>query len=109
MGFSIKDMISIRAIHILFNSDEYLLQFFFDHKKLNLRGPTSLLLEEAQSLSSTDGLLISIAIDVWNGESNTPLNKILTELNEDAFLDFLQAVAYKKELIEAWESLSCLN
>lgn len=106
---TIKDMISIHAIHILFNSDEPLLDFFFDHKKVNLRGPTNLLLDEAQLLSNTDSLFISIAIDIWAGEANTSLNKILTVLNEDEFLRFLRAIAYKKELIEAWESLSCLN
>lgn len=109
MTLAVKDMISIHAIHILLNSDERLLQFLFDHQKVKLRESPAQLLDEAKTLSACEFLLISIAIDIWCGEASTPINKILADLCDQYFLRFLQAMAYQKELVEAWESLSCLN
>ena len=105
MNFS--ERLSVHAIHIVIGSDERLLQFLFHHKELRLRLSVDELLDEARVFSRGEFLLIQTAIDLWCGEAKTPLNDLLSALDDQALLRVLQAIAYKREMVEAWEALTC--
>jgi hypothetical protein len=102
-----SERIAIHCIHILFGGDERLLQLFFHHKELRLRESPEDLLSEARALSRGEFLLVQVAMDLWCGEGKTNLSDLLTSLDEGNFLRVLQALAYKREMVEAWEALSC--
>lgn len=101
------ERLAIHAIHILFNGDERLLQLMFHHKEPRLRSSPVDLVKEARGLSSSEFILVQVALDVWCGEGKASLSDILSALDDENLLRFLTAIAYKRELVEAWEALSC--
>lgn len=107
-GQSTDERLRIHAVHILLGSDERLLEFLFHHKELRLKASVPELLREAQNISGRDQSLIKIAIDLWCGEANSQFNDLLTVIDDDQIrLRILMALAYRLEMVEAWEALSC--
>ena len=101
------ERVAIHAIHILFSGDERLIQFLFHHKETRLRSSPDDLLVEARAFSHGELLLVQTAIDIWCGEGGTPLSDLLSVLDDERFLHVLQALTYKREMVEAWEALTC--
>lgn len=104
---NIHRLIASHAIHILLENDESLLCFLFHHKKTELRLPVIELKLEANSLNFVDRLLIQAAIDLWDGSGSTSLGYLILELDDQKFIKLLQALSYKRQLIEVWEAIQC--
>lgn len=91
----------LEAIDLLFRHDERLLRFLFDFSHPRLRVPSGALLREAKSLPKADEVLVSAAIDIWNGEGSTGFNRLLAALNDDELCSFVRALCHLKDIRNA--------
>jgi len=99
----------IQAIHYLFESDERLLQFLFNHKKAELRESPSVLLQEAQEFSPSEFIMIKVAIDIWCDHGGAKLSELLSVLDDDNIFRLLCAIARFRGLIGIEEALQCCD
>ncbi len=109
MSSNLQGAHRIQIIHLLLGGDERLLQFLFHHKLSRLRCPVGELLNEARGLSRGDYLIVQTAIDLWSGDGGVRLSDLLDVWDDEIFLNFLIALAYKRELVEVREALQCCS
>ena len=88
----------ISSIQILFEHDERLLYFFFNHKEPEMRLPAAELLKEARELSRGEYILIQSAIELWNGEGGLRLTEVLNILDDGNLLAFVRSLLYLREI-----------
>lgn len=80
------------AISTIFNSSPQLLRFLFDTSSPRLNSTPEQLLKAARGFSSSDYILIKLAIDIWCSEGKIQVHELF-ELERDLFNDVLVALA----------------
>jgi len=97
-GRTLQEAHLIASIHELFSSDERLLEFFFHHKRFDLRLPREELLNEAQALGPGAWILIKVGLDFWDGSGRATVNELLRILDEETLLSVMGAILKFREI-----------
>ena len=82
----------IKAITILFNDDQRLLEFVFETKRPRLRKRSGILRDDSWNFSSAEQLLIRVALDFWSGSGHTQLWELLETWEPEHWHRFTQAI-----------------
>ena len=82
-GADEKSLSFLRAISVLLNHNQTLLNFLFDCEKPRLRKRAGILRDDAWRFSEDEQLLIRVALDLWSGSGHVQLWE-LTEAWEKA-------------------------
>lgn len=99
-GRTFQEAHLIASIHELFSSDEGLLEFFFHHKRFDLRLPREELLKEAESLGPFKWILMRVALDFWDGSGRATVNELLRILDEETLVSVMRAILKFREISE---------
>ena len=94
----LREVYLVKSIHAVLGHDESLLQFFFHHKRLDLRVSEEELLQEAGELRPSEWILIKVALDFWNGKGETTLNELLRILDDDSLIQVVSGILEFKEI-----------
>jgi hypothetical protein len=76
----------------LFSDHPHLLRFTFDQNEAKLRADPEALLQQAQSLSSGELLLVKLAMDLWNGSGEVRILELINGLDAHNFNRALGAI-----------------
>ena len=98
MSANLREVHLVKSIHAVLGHDESLLQFFFHHKRLELRVSEEELLQEAERLRPSEWILIKVALDFWNGKGETTLNEVLRILDDDSFIQVVSGILKFREI-----------
>ena len=86
------------AIDMIFRSNPGLKTYMFGQDKFRLRAEPEDIIENASGLSSGQQILLRIALDLWSGSGKTDLYDLLTTLDEENFINFLEALLIMRGL-----------
>lgn len=89
---SIEDLRRLRSIGILLGNHPELLEWFFDSDEALLRYPAEVIGIESLSLSSGERLLLSFALDFWNGTGKTRFYEALFCLDSENYNSLVSAL-----------------
>ncbi len=87
------DLLRLKSIKILLGSQPQLLAYLFHKDKPCLQNPPEQILCSIGSFSHGEVILITLALDLWNGSGDTNLYVALRTLDEKCWLNFLMALS----------------
>src|SRR5690348_6304225 len=82
-----------RAILMLLADDPNLLVFFFGSSTSQLAAPSATLLREARAFTSSEQVLVRLALDMWDGSGKCTLEDVLAGLDETRLQNAISATA----------------
>ena len=92
-----EEEVKLHAIKLtLGRQHQGLLTFIFDARQPQLRLPPDELLKEGGYLSGGEYLLLQIALDIWRGDGNATLARILEIFSNSRWLHFFWGIFHLK-------------
>jgi len=82
------------AFQILFRTHPNLLEFFFERTKPRLRKLPEILIQEAQSFSSAEYILVRVALDLWSGSGEVKMWEVYETLDGSNFGNFVSCLQH---------------
>ena len=86
----------LQAICILLDGHSWIRQYLFTDDFSELREDAEIL--KKNPFSSGEKLLVTIALDVWNGSGGTRLDEIFHTLDERNYRNLLNAMAFIRSM-----------
>lgn len=85
-----------QAIEIILMNHPKLMDYLFAKAKPELKCSAEILLKNARGYSSSEQILIKIALDFWNATGHVYLNEILESLDTDNFIKVVKGIIHLK-------------
>lgn len=86
------------AIGLIFDFDEHWLNFFFSHKRVELRAPPHELIQEAGCFSHGEQIKIRAALDLWTGQGHVSIAELVEVLDFENLLRVILAILAVREI-----------
>jgi hypothetical protein len=93
-GASYFEKKSFLAFQILFRTHPNLLEFIFERTKPRIRKLPEILIQEAQSFSSAEYILVRVALDLWSGNGNVTIWEVYETLDDSNFENFISCLQH---------------
>lgn len=91
---SLSESHRLEAVAILLDTDTRLMRFLFDFRRPRLRCSAEELLQQVQSLSRGEQLLVAAAIDIWCGEGKFNFATALNTLDDINMSRLVRAICH---------------
>lgn len=88
---------SVEAILMVFSEHQYLADFFFEESKEKIRFRPDEMKWRAQDLSSSEQVLVRIALDIWSGSGDAKVWELLEVLDKQNFISALRGLSIIKD------------
>ena len=93
---SSSELVFGQAVARVFRNHPNLLDFLFEPERPRLRCAPEDMLRQIRGLSSSEQILIRIALDIWSGSGNAKLWQIMETLDDGNFANVLDALAFAR-------------
>lgn len=87
-----------RAIGLIFDYDEHWLNFFFSHKRAELRESPAEMIKEACCYSHGEQIKIRVALDLWTMQNHVSIAEIVETLDFDNLCRVVLAIIMIREI-----------
>lgn len=87
------ELLRLKSIKILLTNRPHFVSFLFDDKFSRLKHSPENIFCSIGDLSHGEIILISLAMDIWNGSGGTNLSEVIKILDDHCWLNFLEALA----------------
>ena len=89
---SSRELHIFKAIHQVVKKHTKIIDYMFDPKNHRLCADPKDILYEAGILSSSEFLLLQVALDMWSASGNTQIYDLLVNLDEENFINVLNGL-----------------